>query len=471
MNRPRIVSATLAWMVACACVASVAAAPVKPNVAPRRAAAAHPAARHHAAGGTAAAAPRGAAALPVELVETVPVETAIGNPELRQARDVWVEMIRSARHTIDLEEFYVTTWPGEPLEPVLRALGDAVRRGVRVRMLVDLHMGATYPQPLDSLATVHGFEVRRLDMRRIAGGVQHSKYFLIDGEQVFMGSQNLDWRSLAHVHELGVRVRDARVASDFAEVFAWDWQAADTTTWTERPAPRPVRGQPLVRKLPAPPVQHALAVPLRIVQSAGDTVVVWPSYTPRGWIPDSTRFDLDVLTNLIDRARSEIVVQLLTYSLEEYGDVDSTLDLALRAAAARGVHVKLLISDWETDGKGITALQRLSQVPNIEARLSTLPPWSGGYIPFARVEHCKYLVADTARVWVGTANWSPGYFFGTRNLALTLENARLAAQARRVFEASWTAPSAAPVQAGIVYEPKVRGLKPPADWHGKVYGN
>jgi len=428
-----------------------------------------PAARASRCAAAAPAAPDRAGAKPVELVESVPIETPLGNPALRRTSTVWLEMIRGARRSIDVEGFYLSTWPGEPLEPVLAALGDAARRGVKLRLLFDRGMSATYPEPLDSLAAVQGFQVRKLDMHRIAGGVQHAKFFLVDGEQAFLGSQNFDWRSLEHIHELGVRVRDRRVAQAFAEVFDWDWQAADTTAWSERPAPASGAAAPAVRKLPAPPAPHRLEVPIPIVQGQGDTVRVWPSYSPRGWIPDSTRWDHDDALALIDRARSEIVLQLLTYATQEHGQADTTLDLALRRAAARGVKVKLLISDWEVNDRGIARLQQLSQLPNVEAKLSTLPPWSGGYIPFARVEHCKYLVADTAAAWIGTSNWGPGYFLGCRGLALTLENRRLAQGARRVFEAAWLASSAAPVKAGITYAPKIRGEEPPPGAQ-RVYG-
>ena len=54
-------------------------------------------------------------ASPIELVETRPVESTLGNPELRQAHDVWLEMIRGAKKSLDFEEFYCSTWPNEPL--------------------------------------------------------------------------------------------------------------------------------------------------------------------------------------------------------------------------------------------------------------------------------------------------------------------------------------------------------------------
>jgi len=97
-----------------------------------------------------------------------------------------------------------------------------------------------------------------------------------------------------------------------------------------------------------------------------------------------------------------------------------------------------------------------------------VPEWSGGYIPFARVEHCKYAVVDTLSTWVGTSNWEPGYFHGSRNVAVTIRNRAIALDARKVFETSWRAPGTRAVKAGEKYEPKAHGMTPPA---GKsVYG-
>lgn len=407
---------------------------------------------------------------PVQLVETIPEETTVGHGDLPRARDVWIEMIDGARDSIDLEGFYLSAWPGEPLDDVITALGKAAARGVRVRLLLDKGMGATYPKPADSLAILPGFARRWIDFKRVAGGVQHAKYFVVDGGDMFLGSQNFDWRSLRHIHELGVRVRDRRVAQAFGDVFAWDWQAADTMTWNATPVATSGRDTATVsRRSPRPFVQRHLELPIRIAQSPGDTVLVWPSYTPRGWIPDSTRWDLDAIVRLIDRSRREFTLQLLTYAPEEYGETDSTLDVALRRAAGRGVRVKLAISDWVVNGRGLAWLQRLSTVPNVEVKLVTYPEWSGGYIPFARVDHCKYAVADTASMWIGTSNWGPGYFYGSRNLALTLENRALAMSARRVFESVWSSAYASPVRIDFKYPEKIRGVTPPAG--KKVYGN
>ena len=88
--------------------------------------------------------------LPVQLGETRPLETALGDPSLPAAREVWVEMLRGARRSVDLEHFYLSRRAGEALDPVLDEIGRAARRGVRVRLLLDASMHRTYPQPADS---------------------------------------------------------------------------------------------------------------------------------------------------------------------------------------------------------------------------------------------------------------------------------------------------------------------------------
>ena len=146
-----------------------------------------------------------------QLGETRPLETTLGDATLPSAASVWVEMLKGARERIDLEHFYLSRKPGEALDPILDEIGRAAARGVKVRLLLDRGMHRTYPQPADSLATLPGVSVRLVDYRRLAGGVQHEKYLAVDGREAWIGSQNLDWRALSHIHELGARLRDPQI--------------------------------------------------------------------------------------------------------------------------------------------------------------------------------------------------------------------------------------------------------------------
>ena len=447
-----VLACTIAAMCACG-TASAAGTPGATPKPPRPPGAAHVPAPVKVPFGTVPA---------VELVETVPVESDLGNPALPSAHDVWLEMIRSATSKLDFEEFYVSDWPNEPTNDLLREIGAAAKRGVTVRWVVDRGMHETYPLPIDSLGRLPNVSVRVIDMRKIAGGIQHAKFFIVDGREVFVGSQNFDWRALKHIHELGVRVRDERVARAFGGVFAMDWVASDTTR-------APAERDAAIASVANTARTACGPLPVEIMQNSNDVVKLAPSWSPHGFIPDSAQWDRDVLVRLIDAARHEIVVQTLTYSIASHGARDSSLDVALRRAAARGVTVKMVVSDWEKGTSGMAALQSLSKAPNVSVKLGTVPQWSGGYIPFGRVEHLKYMVVDTLATWVGTANWEPSYFWGTRNLAVTMWNRPIAREARTVFEASWRSKGAAPLSPDSTYAPKIRGATPPPGM--KVYGN
>jgi phosphatidylserine/phosphatidylglycerophosphate/cardiolipin synthase-like enzyme len=389
-----------------------------------------------------AAAPAGQAP-PIQLGESRPLETALGDPSLPTAADTWLDMIRGAKTSVDLEEFYLSRKAGEALDPVLDELGRASARGVKIRLILDAGMHKTYPQPADSLGKLANFSVRTIDYHRIAGGVQHSKFMVVDDKEAWLGSQNLDWRALTHIHELGARVRLEPVAKTFADVFATDWAACDTTS----------KAAPVDRKPSKWPIAFA---------QDGVKGELWPSASPKPQSPASLPWDRDVLVGRLNAAQHEIVAQFLSYGVGGGRNADSTLHKALIAAAVRGVKVKLIVSDWEIGGRGEPDMRALAATPGIEVKVSQVPDWSRGYIPFARVEHCKYMVVDSLWTWVGTDNWEPGYFHGTRNVAVTMRNRGIALEARRIFEASWNAPGNRDVKPGLTYERKTHGATPPA---------
>jgi phosphatidylserine/phosphatidylglycerophosphate/cardiolipin synthase-like enzyme len=384
----------------------------------------------------------------VQLGETRPLETALGDTTLPTAVDTWIDMIRGAKSWVDLEHFYLSRKPGEALDPVLDELGRASARGVKIRLILDAGMHRTYPQPADSLAKLANISVRTIDFHRIAGGVQHAKFMVVDDREAWLGSQNLDWRALSHIHELGARVRLEPVAKAFADVFETDWAACDTTRKAAARDRKPGKW------------------PLAFTQD-GEKGELWPSASPKPQSPPSLPWDRDVLVGRLNAAQHEIVAQFLSYGVggapgrAGSGNADSTLHRALLAAAARGVKVKLIVSDWVVGGRGEPDLRALAATPGIEVRISQVPEWSGGYIPFARVEHCKFMVADSSWLWLGTSNWEPSYFVATRNIAITVHHGPLARRARGIFETSWNAPSATALNAGVTLAKRVHGETPP----------
>jgi phosphatidylserine/phosphatidylglycerophosphate/cardiolipin synthase-like enzyme len=147
------------------------------------------------------------------------------------------------------------------------------------------------------------------------------------------------------------------------------------------------------------------------------------------------------------------VLQVLTYSPAAKGGYYEVLDNALRRAAGRGVKVRLIAADWSMRQPTIQFLKSLALVPNVEIKLSTIPPWSGGHVSYARVEHCKYLVVDGQHAWIGTSNWERDYFHQSRNVGVIVTSDRIADLLRGIFRKSWQGPYATPIDVAAGYRP------------------
>jgi phosphatidylserine/phosphatidylglycerophosphate/cardiolipin synthase-like enzyme len=374
----------------------------------------------------------------VDLVESTPIETTLDHADIPDAHEVWPEMIAAATRTLDIAQFYVSDAPGSRLAPVLSAVEAAARRGVAVRLLVDAGFAKRYPESLDRLAALPGVTVRRFDVGAVMGGVLHAKYFVVDGREAYLGSQNFDWRSLAHIHEIGVRIRDAAATATYARIFALDWDLAGGGH--------------------APAAVAPANEPLSFPETAGGApATVTPVASPKGFLPDPRTWELPRLIALLDGAQRTVHLQVLTYSTTmRDGSPFTELDDALRRAAARGVEVTVLVSDWSKKKGPVEAVQKLARAKGVTVRFLDIPAWSGGFVPFARTAHAKYLVVDGARAWVGTSNWEGDYFTRSRNVGLVVEGAAFAGQLERVFHDALVSPYAEVVDPEKVYEaPKI----------------
>jgi phosphatidylserine/phosphatidylglycerophosphate/cardiolipin synthase-like enzyme len=370
-----------------------------------------------------------------EIVESAPVETTLDNPDVRNAHEVWLEMINNAKRSLDIEQFYISTEPNEPLEDIINAVVEAGKRGVKVRIIADAGMYKTYPQTLDRLGKQKNISVQLIDYRKISDGVEHAKYFIVDGEQVYLGSQNFDWRALKHIFELGVHITDKNAAKTFTDIFEIDWKLSG----------------PDSKNFKIPKEQYK--VPFVLIEGE-DTLKYYPTFSPTGYIPDESLWDEKQLVSLIDNAKAEIYFHVLTYSpVAKKKDYYEVLDNALRRAATRGVKVHVMCADWCKRKPTIDYLKSLSVVPNIEVKLSTIPEWSGGYIPFARVDHSKFLVVDDHFSWIGTSNWEKSYFYNGRNIGVVVENKTVNKILKKIYLNNWNNSYSYSLKPEIEYTP------------------
>ncbi|MEX5560186.1 phospholipase D-like domain-containing protein [Pseudomonas rhodesiae] len=367
-----------------------------------------------------------------ELVHTVPVDTTLGTDDLREPGPVWIELFDGARSRIDIGQFYAVDHPGSVMDRVIERLEAAGKRGVKIRFLLEekglrLSDAAT----LQRLRAIPNLTFRVLPYAQVSGGIIHAKYMIVDGQQAFVGSQNFDWRSLEHIHETGLRISDATVVGQVQAIFDQDWQAQQALA-EHRTVPLPATGQ-----LPARTGNYLVASPQR--------------YNPPG-VGDS---QLE-LPRLLAEAKKEIRVQLLDYAPLSYGP-DNTrpyyavIDNALRAAAARGVAIKLMVSDWNTDALELPYLKSLAVLPNVQVKIVTLPQAKEGFIPYARVIHSKTLEIDGQVAWVGTSNWLGGYLDNSRNLEVVMRNEAMARRVGDLHRQLWDGPYARALNATDEY--------------------
>lgn len=362
-----------------------------------------------------------------QLVESVPVGTTLGIEQTARTLPVWLEMVKSAQSTIDMEIFYLSHKPGEPLEEVLRALRDAAERGVHIRIIADARMAKTYPSTLKQLDHLPGIEVRPIEYFNEQGGVMHAKYFIVDREQLFLGSQNMDWRALKHIHELGARIRSGRLASLFTRLFEFDWRLAGEQNPELSPFP--------------PQLPETLRITpddlLILTGPEGREMGLYPAFSPQSARLAGIAWEETEILRLIDNARKRISIQLLSYKPAAGGEYYQKLDGALRRAAIRGVKVRMIVSNWNTREPAIRYLKSLQVIPNVEIHISAIPQRHGEFIPYARVEHCKYMVVDDQLVWLGTGNWSRDYFYESRNVSLVINSEFVNTMIGKIFTNSW----------------------------------
>jgi phosphatidylserine/phosphatidylglycerophosphate/cardiolipin synthase-like enzyme len=376
-----------------------------------------------------------------ELVESVPVETILEQSELPKTFDVWMKMINEAKETIDIEMFYFANQKGQPLEKILSAIKDAAARGVIIRIIVDSSFYAGSDQSVDELTGIQNITVRKIPMGRIAGGIMHAKYFIVDNENLFIGSQNMDWRALIHIHEIGARVKNRELAKSFSEVFATDWEYCGEIFSNQSFGGYVNSSNPVI-----------------INSDKYGKIILYPAFSPVKLNVTGMNSEEEELLKIINNVKDSLLIQMYSYSPKAKNKKNyyDTLDNALRNAASRGVKIKIIFADWAIRDAAIDFIKNLSMVNNIQIKFSSIPQYSGGFIPYSRVEHCKYFIADNDISWISTSNWEWSYFYNCRNATLIIRNEKINSELNKVFQRDWDGPYTNFVDINKKYEPVKR---------------
>jgi cardiolipin synthase A/B len=140
--------------------------------------------------------------------------------------------IASARRTIDITSPYFVTD-----ESTDWSLQDAVKRGVKIRILVEGDITDAMPVKYASRAAYERLLERGIEIYEYQPTMMHTKAMVVDGIWSMFGSANFDNRSLELNDELNVAVTNRGLAERFLQDMAEDLQVSKRITleaWRQR---------------------------------------------------------------------------------------------------------------------------------------------------------------------------------------------------------------------------------------------
>ncbi|KAM6074341.1 PREDICTED: phospholipase D4-like [Chlamydotis macqueenii] len=390
-----------------------------------------------------------------ELVENVPYDLAfeINSTAAKPLYQAWKRLLDIAQEQIHVASYYwsltgkdinVNDSSSKQGEDILKRFERLLAENVSVYVAASIPTLATNSTDLKFLEE-KGAHVKKIDFGRLAGGVLHSKFWIVDMKHIYIGSANMDWRSLSQVKEFGAVIYNCScLAKDLWKTFStyWDLGHANATI----PFPWPLNYSTHINK-------HQ---PLE-VEFNGMLTKAYFSASPPAFCPGGRTLDLFAITSTISEAQEFVYVSVMEYfptsrfiHPERYWPA---IDNALRRAAFDyRVQIRLLVSCWvHSDPAMLYYLRSLRALNNprahisVDVKLFIVPVLNHTNIPHGRVNHNKYMVTDKV-AYIGTSNWSENYFINTAGVGLIIKQNStnlqrhqlpIQKQLKNLFERDW----------------------------------
>lgn len=146
--------------------------------------------------------------------------------------DLVLELINSATSTIDIQQAYITNYPGTAHNFWLESALNAAGRGITVRVLLDAMYYNTDGEndndemvaQINRIAKERNLPVEARLMHPTGEVTKlHNKGIITDGDTVLISSINWNYNSPHFNRESGIIVKNADAAAYFARVFEYDW--------------------------------------------------------------------------------------------------------------------------------------------------------------------------------------------------------------------------------------------------------
>ncbi|XP_039768080.1 5'-3' exonuclease PLD4 [Ornithorhynchus anatinus] len=390
------------------------------------------------------------------LVESLPLDMpyAASSPEGQPIAQTWGRLLEMARESVHVASYYwsltgadvgVNDSSSQLGEEILKKLESLPARNVSLLVVGSIPTLALASEDLRVLERA-GAQVRRVNLGRLTQGVLHSKFWVVDMRHIYLGSANMDWRSLTQVKELGAVIYNcSRLARDLWKIFQTYWDL----------------GTPGAAIPPSWPQNYSTSInshrPLD-VDFNGTAAEAFLAASPPALCPQGRTHDLAALLQGIREAQEFVHISVMEYfpttRFQQPPRYWPVIDNALRAAAFnRNVPIRLLVScGVDTDPsmfaylRSLRALHHPEANVTVEVKVFIVPIKNHSNVPFGRLNHSKYMVTETV-VYIGTSNWSEDYFSNTAGVGLVLrpkasdpQGRRWAARqlVQRVFDRDWS---------------------------------
>ena len=351
--------------------------------------------------------------------ETIPIGMSYTSGTIFSSTiDDLLQLVNGATSSLDIASFYWTLLSSDVIVPdadnssvygeqLFASIVSAHKRGVQIRVAVNLDHNTQQSTDLNILKSI-GVQVAYVNFTQLFGsGVLHTKFIIADGQSFYLGSANMDWRSFSQVKELGVLVKSCEpLASDLAKIFQVYWHVAKShaipNCWPD-----------------SLDTQYNLTSPLTVnLNSVRSNVFI--SSSPRPLNTLSRTDDLTAILSTIDSAEKFINIAVMDYFplylYRRHNKFWPLIDDALKKVVIeRGIKIRLLVSIWKHSRpslihflRSLDAFRSYSESASIEVKVFQVPSTEEqSKIPFARVNHNKYMVTDSIG-YIGTSNWSAG---------------------------------------------------------------
>lgn len=135
--------------------------------------------------------------------------------------DAWMTLVNRTKESLFIGSYY---WDLNNTN----SLGDKIFNAIKSKN-VDVRLLQSFPDRKHSNDGTKIFQnqsmikVRSIDLRGDLG-IFHSKFFISDEMHIYLGSANLDWRSLSQFKELGVLIQNCScLAKELTKIFNIYW--------------------------------------------------------------------------------------------------------------------------------------------------------------------------------------------------------------------------------------------------------